>query len=79
MNRLVESTTRKRLFNSLSPIDKKKNFEELRREKKTIERRYNRLIERFEEKCTSLNLLENSIPKMQLKTACVYLKENWDE
>ena len=79
MSRLIETPTRKRPFNSLSPTDQKKSFEELRREKKKIERRYDKLVDRFEDKCISLNLSQDSVPKMQVQTACVYLKEKWNE
>ena len=63
----------------MSPSDKKNSFEELRCDKKKIERRYERLVEKFEAKCISLIYLENSTGKMQVRTACIYLNENWDE
>ena len=39
-----------------------------------VKQSYMRLIERFEEKCK-----ENSIPHMQVKTSCSYIKDNWNE
>ena len=75
----MESPTRKSPFNSLSSIDQKKSFEELRHEKKMVEQSYKRLFEKNSEKCTDLQLLENSIPHMQVKTACSYIKENWNK
>ena len=77
--RLVETPTRKRPFNSLSPTDQKNSYEEIRREKINMHKRYDRLVEKFESKRIAINLTENSIPKMQVTTACLYLKENWEE
>ena len=54
-------------------------FEELRRDKKNILRRCDRLVEKFEAQLIPLNLSENSIPNMQVTAACVHIKDNWDE
>ena len=64
---------------NISPTDQKNYYEEIRRENKNIHKRYDRLVEKFESKRISINLTENSIPKMQVTTACLYLKENWDD
>ena len=76
---VVETPTRKRPFNSLSPTDQKNSYEEIRREKINMHKRYDRLVEKFESKRIAINLTENSIPKMQVTTACFYLKQNWDD
>ena len=37
------------------------------------------MVDKFGEKCVSLNLVGNSSPKMIVKKACEYIKDNWDE
>ena len=77
--RIIESPTRSRPFNSLTPDDQKVAYQKVKYSKKVVDKRIQSWIEKMKLKNNKLSFTDNSPAKQQLKEACEFIKKNWTQ
>ena len=75
--RMIESPTRSRPFNSLSPEKKQEVYQNQKYKLKLVHNKYDLLITKLKSKKNKLAFDDDSPAKMELQQACDFIKSNW--
>ena len=77
--RVIESPTRSRPFNCLTPDDQTKAYHNEKYKLKLMNKRYDKLITKLELKKNSLCFGNDSPAKEEIEEACLFIKANWSQ